>query len=150
MAEKTLDEEIAEAMALVDGSAMPQPPETPPAPPEPQRAPPEPEEPHTAQDSQVSPEAIPGVPALVEETDPHVLAGPEEPEGLQAGSRTLAGLDEARRPRPEIACGVCPNSVWFATTSDLRCYCRVMFVQTWTAQKPGEIVSCDGMYLGQE
>lgn len=103
-----------------------------------------------AQDSQVSPEAIPDGPGLMEETDQPGHAEPEEPEGLQVASRTLVALDEARRPRPEIACGICPNSVWFATPSDLRCYCRVMFVQTWTAQKPGEIVSCDGMFLGQE
>lgn len=147
MADKTLDEEIEEAMRLVDGSG---PPEPPPAPPERPQAPPAGEEPQMAQDSQVSPEALPAEPDLTEEAGQLDHGAPEEPEGLQVASRTLVALDEARRPRPEIACGICPNSVWFATPSDLRCYCRVMFVQTWTAQKPGEIVSCDGMFLGQE
>lgn len=136
MAEKTLDEEIEEAMRLVDGSGPQEPPEPPPAP----------AQPATAQDSQVSPEATPEEPSPAAQQ----AEEPEEPEGLQVASRTLVALDEARRPRPEIACGTCPNSVWFATPNDLRCYCRVMFVQTWTAEKPGEIVSCDGMFLGQE
>ncbi len=147
MAEKTLDEEIEEAMRALDGSGPPAPPpaaETPPEPAEPPEptldAPAAPEEPAMMEEP-----AEAGVPALY---DP---PGPPEPEGVpSAGSRTLAALDESRRPKPEIACGICPNSVWFASPNELRCYCRVMFVQTWTTKQPGEIVSCDGMFLGQE
>jgi len=154
MVEKTLEEEIEEAMRAVDGSGPPEPPASPtPAQStsaEPQRAAQETEKPALAQDSQVSPKAVTDGPNLTEEADQPVPAEPEEPEVVQAGSRTLAGLDETRLPKPEIACGTCPNSVWFATPNDLHCYCRVMFVHTWTAKKPGEIVSCDGMFLGQD
>ena len=144
MAEKSLEEEIEEAMRMVDGSGPQEPAEPPPpptAPPEPQ-LPPEPmDEALPALEEAGAPEGM-ALPAVIE---------PEEPDAAPvAASRTLAVLDESRRPKPEIACGMCPNSVWFATPTDLTCYCRVMFMQTWTAQKPGEIVSCDGMFLGQE
>lgn len=133
MAEKTLDEEIEEAMRLVDGSSPAEPDPPPPAPAQ------EPDNPDEPEPDELDRTAEP--PALIEE-EPAAATGTASP--------TLSALDEDRRPRPEIACGLCPNSVWFATPSDLRCYCRVMFVQTWTAQKPGEIVSCDGMFLGQD
>ena len=59
-------------------------------------------------------------------------------------SSTLAALDESRRPSPEVACGTCPNSVWFASPDEVKCYCRVMFLVSWSTKEPNTITHCDG------
>jgi hypothetical protein len=111
-----MDDVIAEAMALVDGSTPP-------------------------------PEAEGSQPAelqLEAHLDP---PEPEEPEGVVTASRTLAQLEESRRPPPDIACGTCPRSVWFEKPTEVSCYCRVMYLITWTTAQPGEIRMCDGLFL---
>jgi len=65
-------------------------------------------------------------------------------------SPTLAELPENRRPRVRTVCETCPNSVWFASPAEVKCYCRVMFLVTWSTQEQNQITSCDGAYLGQE
>ena len=77
------------------------------------------------------------------------LADPEPPEETP-GSPTLDGLAESRRPKAKTACETCPNSVWFASPTEVKCYCRVMFLITWSTQSPNQITLCDGIYLGQE
>ena len=60
---------------------------------------------------------------------------------------TLAGLDKRRRPQAATVCEGCPNSVWFASQVELRCYCRVMYLVTWSSKEPQQLTSCDGAYL---
>ena len=76
------------------------------------------------------------------------LSYPEPPE--EEASPTLAGLDESRRPPAKTACETCPNSVWFASPKELKCYRQVMFLVTWTTKEPNQITLCDGIYIGQE
>lgn len=66
------------------------------------------------------------------------------------GSRTLEALEESRRPKARTVCEHCQNSVWFASTAEVKCYCRVMFLVTWSSKEPNQITHCDGEYLGQE
>lgn len=83
------------------------------------------------------------------------LATAEQPEHLNAppvssGSPTLDALDESRRPKASTVCENCPNSVWFASPAEVKCYCRVMFLVTWSSKEPNQITHCDGAFLGQE
>lgn len=59
-------------------------------------------------------------------------------------SPTLAALAASRRPHPGTVCEACPNSVWFASPAELKCYCRVMFLITWSSSEPHQITHCDG------
>ena len=63
-------------------------------------------------------------------------------------SPTLAALESSRRPSPEVACGACPNSVWFASPNEVKCYCRVMFLVTWSTSEQNLITHCDGLTMG--
>lgn len=65
-----------------------------------------------------------------------------------ATSRTLEALDESRRPKAKTVCEDCPNSVWFASPAEVKCYCRVMFLVTWSSKEPNQITHCDGTDLG--
>ena len=78
-----------------------------------------------------------------------LLAYPE-PSDWEAASLTLAGLDASRRPPTKTVCETCPNSVWFASPQELKCYCRVMFLVTWSTQEPNQLTLCDGIAIGQE
>ena len=66
------------------------------------------------------------------------------------GSPTLDALDESRRPKASTVCERCPNSVWFASPAEVKCYCRVMFLVTWSSKEPNQITNCDGIFLGQD
>jgi hypothetical protein len=81
-------------------------------------------------------------------TETDSLCYPEPAE--EEASPTLAGLDASRRPQAKTACETCPNSVWFASPKELKCYCRVMFLVTWSTKEPSQITLCDGIYIGQE
>ena len=70
------------------------------------------------------------------------------PEADSAASPTLAGLAASRRPKAATVCERCPNSVWFASTTDVKCYCRVMFLVTWSSREPNTLTACDGLFLG--
>lgn len=65
-------------------------------------------------------------------------------------SPTLLELDASRRPSLRTVCETCTNSVWFTTPSEVSCYCRVMFLVTWSSSQPRQLTNCDGMYLNQE
>lgn len=67
-----------------------------------------------------------------------------------AESRTLVLLERSRRPNPKTVCEGCPNSVWFASPVEVRCYCRVMYLVTWSSKDPQQITACDGLFLGQD
>ena len=65
-------------------------------------------------------------------------------------SRTLAELEQGRRPKAKTVCETCPNSVWFTSPTEVQCYCRVMFLVTWSTKAPNPLTACDGVFLGQE
>ena len=67
-----------------------------------------------------------------------------------AESQTLAVLEKGRRPHPRTVCEGCPNSVWFASPVEVKCYCRVMYLVTWSSKDPQQITACDGLFLGQD
>ena len=65
-------------------------------------------------------------------------------------SHTLESLEPRRRPQPATICEGCPNSVWFTSPSELKCYCRVMYLITWASREPNQLTACDGIFIGQE
>ncbi|MEO8630125.1 MAG: hypothetical protein ABI612_18820 [Betaproteobacteria bacterium] len=67
-----------------------------------------------------------------------------------APSPTLQVLEQLRRPRDKTVCEACPNSVWFASPLEVKCYCRVMFLISWSTKEPNQITLCDGVFLGQD
>ncbi|CAI10576.1 TraH protein of DNA transfer system (plasmid) [Aromatoleum aromaticum EbN1] len=76
-------------------------------------------------------------------------AGPAwTPPPMSAASPTLDALGESRRPKASTVCEECPNSVWFASSAEVKCYCRVMFLVTWSSNEPNQITHCDGTLLG--
>jgi hypothetical protein len=90
---------------------------------------------------------------------PDPASTPEEAGAIQqegftppdsTGSPTLDALEESRRPKAKTVCEHCPNSVWFASPAEVKCYCRVMFLVTWSSKEPNQITHCDGEFLGQE
>lgn len=62
-------------------------------------------------------------------------------------SPTLEALEPTRRPSQEVVCATCPNSVWFASKAEVKGYCRVMYLVTWSSKEPNEILMCDGTAL---
>lgn len=62
-------------------------------------------------------------------------------------SPTLAQLDEKHRPLKRTACETCPHSIWNHTPDRLACWCRVMYAEVWTTNKPTEVLACDGPHL---
>jgi len=75
---------------------------------------------------------------------------PSTPEGDSMGSPTLDALAPSRRPKDPTVCTHCPNSVWFSTPDEVKCYCRVMYLVTWSNKEPQRMTNCDGLYIGQE
>ena len=65
-------------------------------------------------------------------------------------SPTLEALDINRRPALKTVCETCPNSMWFSSPLEVKCYCRVMYLVTWSTQDPNVITNCDGTFIGQE
>ena len=88
---------------------------------------------------------------LAEEAPPVSLPPPAAPTGPpSAASPTLAALEASRHPQQKTACETCPNSVWFSSPEEVKCYCRVMYLVAWSSQAPNQISHCDSLYLGQE
>ena len=90
------------------------------------------------------PDPAPGPSQAASESADAMAAPP-----LSSGSPTLDALDESRRPKASTVCERCPNSVWFASPAEVKCYCRVMFLVTWSSKEPNQITNCDGIFLGQ-
>ena len=80
---------------------------------------------------------------------PFQSKGSKSGDGSRAEHRspTLAVLKETG-PSGKTVCETCPNAVWFSTSSDVKAYCRVMYLVTWSLQEPNEIKLCDGLFLG--
>ena len=58
-------------------------------------------------------------------------------------SATLQQIKPENQPKPLPACGTCPAAIWFATDSDLKCWCTRMHSIAWTT-KESAIMVCDG------
>lgn len=102
------------------------------------------------------PELIPSEDLLIDQAlaalDPAQAAASDQaqdPDSTAVSSPTLDALDDARRPQASTVCERCPNSVWFASPAELKCYCRVMFLVSWSSREPHQITHCDGAFLGQ-
>ena len=65
----------------------------------------------------------------------------------QKVSPTLTDLTDTastqRLPHEENACRTCAASMWQRTPAEIRCYCRVMHLFTWSTTKPTSILACD-------
>ena len=69
----------------------------------------------------------------------------------------LSQSDPSTLPKLCPQCAQCPNAVWFfqtqkeLTKKELKCYCRVMFLITWSSLEPYQMIQlCDGVVIGQE
>ncbi|WP_051049089.1 hypothetical protein [Nitrosospira lacus] len=89
--------------------------------------------------------SLPPLPYTDPNTDPNT-----HPNTHDSISHTLHGLEASRRPKVRTVCEECANSVWFTTPTEVKCYCRVMFLVTWESAVPQSITACDGMYLNRE
>ena len=50
-----------------------------------------------------------------------------------------------QRPRPDVACADCMNSIWFLSEQDLSCFCKAMHAVTWGPMAmSAEILACGG------
>ena len=88
--------------------------------------------------------------ALDKDLPASALPEHSEPTPESSGSPTLDALDESRRPKASTVCERCPNSVWFTSSAEVKCYCRVMFLVTWSTKEPNQITNCDGELLGRD
>ncbi len=68
--------------------------------------------------------------------------------GVTLYSPVLRGLPA--KDLPKVACIECPHAIWQETGTDLRCYCRVMYLIAWSKAQPTEILACDGTSLGKD
>lgn len=82
---------------------------------------------------QVAGEALPAAAPIMESVKP-----------------TLDALDETRRKKINTICEHCPNSVWFKSEAEVKCYCRVMYVIMWSNKEPNQLTNCDGIFIGQD
>ena len=87
-------------------------------------------------------------------TQAEIEASMQEYQDTQSrSSPTLEALEQEEGsllPQEATVCEECPNAVWFASKDELKCYCRVMFLVTWSSKDPQTIRLCDGQYIGQE
>lgn len=65
-------------------------------------------------------------------------------------SLVLEELDPSRRPLQRTVCEICPNSVWFSSPTEVKCYCRVLYLNSWTSKEPNQITACDGLFITEE
>ena len=71
----------------------------------------------------------------------------QPPEVGAEQSPTLSALDQARQPKVTTACETCPNSMWFSSPEEVKCYCRIMHMVSWSGKDANLITMCDGMFL---
>lgn len=60
-------------------------------------------------------------------------------------SPTLVALEPRQRPIHRTVCEQCPNSMWFSSPQEAKCYCRVMHAISWSTREPVQLTHCDGM-----
>ncbi|WP_262337506.1 LPD7 domain-containing protein [Legionella genomosp. 1] len=66
---------------------------------------------------------------------------------LPQQSPTLSALDKAHQPKVKTACETCPNSIWFSSPEEVKCYCRIMHMISWSGKDSNLITMCDGKFL---
>ena len=66
------------------------------------------------------------------------------------GSLTLSQLPKDRRPNPSTVCEICPASVWLASPKEVKCFCRIMHLMSWTTSEPNHLTHCDGLAMAEE
>ena len=71
----------------------------------------------------------------------------EKGEAMPERSPTLSALDKARQPQIKTACETCPNSIWFSSPEEVKCYCRLMHMISWSDKDSNLITMCDGKFL---
>ena len=75
-----------------------------------------------------------------------LLEQPQETEEVMQ-SPTLSALDRARQPKITTACENCPNAIWFSSPEEVKCYCRIMHMISWSGKDSNLITMCDGKFL---
>lgn len=50
------------------------------------------------------------------------------------------------KQRPSTVCTTCPQSLWFVSAVELRCFCRSMNVIVWSPAEPNALVDCDQLH----
>lgn len=68
-------------------------------------------------------------------------------EKSETQSPTLSALDKARQPKITTACETCPNAIWFSSPEEVKCYCRIMHMISWSGKDSNLITMCDGKFL---
>lgn len=64
-------------------------------------------------------------------------------------SPVVSRSEPDRRPKPATVCERCPSSLWFNSANELKCYCRRMYLVTWSRETSASpILDCDGPTLG--
>lgn len=84
--------------------------------------------------------------------------GKEARHGTSTPSQSTSGhaksnigrIGQKPPPASQTVCEGCANSVWFSSPTELKCYCRVMYLITWNNREPNQITACDGTWLGQD
>lgn len=83
-----------------------------------------------------------------EPSEPQEEAAPSAPPEMTdlpiIGSVTVSRLDPERRPNPSTVCQICPASLWFTTPKEVKCFCRIMHVISWSTAEPQPVTDCDG------
>lgn len=62
-------------------------------------------------------------------------------------SPVLLSLAEDKLPNPLPTCAACPAAVWHVSEPALRCYCRLMHLESWSTEAPQPILACDGQVI---
>lgn len=64
-------------------------------------------------------------------------------------SLVINQLTEEKLPKKETLCEYCPNSLWFMTQSELKCFCTSMHSISCSKESgDNPIISCDRQVLG--
>ena len=75
-------------------------------------------------------------------------------DGRVIESLVLHELERDALPTSPNACQVCPNSMWMHQDDNgemvLQNYCLIMSRIIWQANKPVEILNCDGLVMNQD
>lgn len=64
-------------------------------------------------------------------------------------SSVINQLSEEKLPKKETLCEYCPNSLWFITQNELKCFCTSMHSISYSKESEDDpIIVCDGQVLG--
>jgi hypothetical protein len=69
---------------------------------------------------------------------------------LQITSPVLIALKPEKLPNPLPVCAACPAAVWHVSEQALRCYCRIMHLESWTSEQPQPLLACDGQVIATQ